>query len=96
MSLHKIFNVSLRIILLFAIAIALSFIPDYNHEFFGDWICEGSKKYGWFHYTGCTYGSGGYHNPSLHWGYRHWLFSLMGLSLSVMQVVAIILLINKK
>lgn len=35
------------------------------------------------------------HKPQYHWGYRHFLFMVMGLCLFVLQVVEIINLINK-
>jgi hypothetical protein len=102
---EKIKIISFRIIALFVIAILVSFIPDYLHNFFGDWLCEGAK-YGklipetdacWSHYEliGCDYGSG-VHNPTLHWGYRHWLFFAMGVILFIIQAIDIIIYINKQ
>ncbi len=70
----------------------MSFIPDQLHNFFGDWKCEGAK---WVYdpsraiggyYTGCGYGPDPEHMAQFHWGYRHWLFFIMGLSLFVIQV----------
>lgn len=96
---EKIQIISFRVIALFIIAMLISFIPDYLHNFFGDWICKGAK-YGnviaetdasWSHYEliGCDYCSR-VHNPVLHWGYRHWLFFIMGVILFIIQLVDII------
>lgn len=60
-------------------------------DFFGDWICHGSgdKLVGFeYRYTGCNIYD--YHDPKLHWGYRHWLFFFMGLVLFIIQAVNII------
>jgi hypothetical protein len=34
--------------------------------------------------------------PEWHWGYRHWLFFTMGFCLAVIQIVDIIVIINKE
>ena len=60
-------------------------------DFFGDWTCHGSVKIDTPTETiikGCQIG--GFHSPSSHWGYRHWLFFFMGLVLFVIQVANII------
>lgn len=89
-------NVSLRIILLFSILIALSFVPEYYHLFFGDWYCQGStwvayekvtQYYG--HQVGCMHGEVN-HQPVWHWGYRHWLYFSMGICLSIVQFFGIV------
>lgn len=82
----KINIISLRVIALFVIAMLVSFIPELIPDFFGDWNCNG-----------CTYG-GDYRNhmPQTHWGYRHWLFFTMGVSLFIIQIVDIINYIDKK
>lgn len=83
----KIQIISLRVILLFTVAMFVSFIPDYLHDFFGDWTCKG-----------CNYGEPGryVHDPSLHWGYRHWLFLSMGIILFIIQAVDLIMYIDSK
>jgi hypothetical protein len=93
----KIQIISLRVIALFTVAIFVSFIPEYLHDFFGDWICKGrqyvpSTKEGFLgSYIGCDYQSGGgSHNPQTHWGYRHCLFCMMGIILFSIQSVNII------
>lgn len=88
---NKSIKISLRIIGLFALAIFLSFIPDYLHTFFGDFYCNGlaldheSGKMEYYWHYGQTH-----HNWEWHWGYRHWLFLCMGVSLAIVQVVNII------
>ena len=91
-------KVSTRIILLFSAIILLSFIGDYNHAFFGDWLCSGSgaRVEGYYYYKGCNYAGWDFHGSTWHYGYRHWIFILMGICLSTIQAISIIKLINKK
>ncbi len=86
------FKISIQIILIFGAVILISFIPDYLHSFFGDAFCDGNITKdmcsdGWDMGTAK-------HGPSYHWGYRHWVWFCMGLSLFVVQVVRLIELIN--
>jgi hypothetical protein len=88
-----------RIVFLFAITMALSFIPDLFHEAFGDWHCNGTEivrdtdgKY--MYYAGC-YENQLEHSSTWHWGFRHFLWMLMGLSLFVYNTILIISSINK-
>jgi hypothetical protein len=94
----KSIKISIRIVLLFAAIMVFSFIGEYLHDFFGDWKCQGSieRVTDSYSYKGCNYGDFGFHDPSWHWGYRHWIFFLMGFCLSIVQAVGIINLINKK
>ncbi len=87
---------ALRIVLLFTAAIFLSFLPDYLHDFFGDWHCSG-RQYVSPEYVGCDYNTGNFntHPPTLHWGYRHWLWISMGLCLAIIQIVDIVNYITK-
>ena len=95
----KINILSLRVIVLFGMAMLVSFIPDYFHNFFGDWTCKGSgigkyypadaNNYAHTIYNGCMYG-GDNHLSKTHWGYRHWLFFAMGLTLFIIQTIDII------
>ena len=70
-------------------------LPDYLHDFFGDKMCNGQlmnvetgKMEYYFHY-------GDKHKDMVyHWGYRHWLWLLMGLSLFAVQAARIIKIIN--
>lgn len=97
MKLPKTTKISIRIITLFVTAIMLSVVPDYLHDFFNDEICNGTtfnletgKREYFFHY------GGKHHDIEIHWGYRHWLYFLMGLSLAVVQVVDISSIVNKE
>lgn len=104
MKINKSTKVSLRIIALFTIAICLSFIPELLHNFFGDWWCEGSgartlvaqtqTTYEHYEYAGCKYETS-QHIAQWHWGYRHWLWLCMGISLVIVQIVNIIQVINE-
>lgn len=86
-------KISLKIIAIFCTAILASFIPDNFHSFFGDWFCDGllkeyDKNYNVISRVGnCAYGDGSSHNPSWHWGWRHWLWMFMGLSLFIVQCI---------
>lgn len=93
-------KISIKIILLFVTAIAVSFLTDHLHTFLGDWFCIGKYwnpnqgLYG--DYVGCQYGGSGNHTNTWHWGYRHWLVFLMGLCLAIVQIVDIINTTDKK
>lgn len=65
----------------FAIAIFVSFIPDAFPQFFGDWMCSGNN------YTErlCQYRVDNHDPHTWHWGFRHWLFMLMGLVLFILN-----------
>ncbi len=67
----------------------VSFIPDYLHGFFGDEYCttytHGGNENPYYHTT-----------PRWHWGYRHWLFIFMGITLFIVQVINLICHFSKK
>lgn len=80
---------------LFLLMIGMSFVSEWFPTFFGDFTCQGNKPYMLGHYfmlNGCQH-TGQEHGPSTHWGFRHWVFVVMGLSLSVWGVVD---LVNKE
>lgn len=89
----KHFKIMSRIVLLFAIVMLMSFVPENNRELFGDWQCEGTH-YESGEYTGCQY-VGVVHGTTWHWGFRHWIWMLMGLTLFIYNAVLIIITINK-
>lgn len=91
---NKYVKISLQVLLVFSTLILVSFIPDYLHDFFGDTLCEGrvynrmgdfSKNY----YSGCDYLDYNEHNPMWHWGYRHWIWIIMGVCLFIIQLVRV-------
>ena len=89
-------KISLNIAAAFAVAIFASFIPELAPDFFGDWSCKGSKllketTLHYYQYEGCQYNNSmtGQHGPTTHWGVRHWLWMLMGLTLFVVQIFRI-------
>lgn len=90
-------HISVRVVILFTIAILVSFIPEQFPKFFGDYICDGVAVN---HVTGLKekfLHKGYYHtNIELHFGYRHWLFLIMGIVLFVIQSIKIIELIPNK
>lgn len=88
----KLFKISIQIIFMFVSAMLISIIPE-NLELFGDWTCSGSGTFvaPTYHYVDghfqrCNYAQFGYHDAIRHWGYRHWLFCIMGLCLFVVQI----------
>lgn len=86
---------TLKIIALFSAAILATFIPELFPSFFGDWVCEGGSRVvdyseGVTTVKGCDYGPNGSHEPTNHWGYRHWLYFFMGLCLFIYNAFLII------
>jgi hypothetical protein len=78
--------------LIFIIAILGTLIPDSFPQFFGDWKCNGSVEVeavnNYRQFEGCHYRPSA-HEPSTHWGYRHWLWAIMSLTLFAIQVVKV-------
>jgi hypothetical protein len=89
-------KISIRIIVIFTTAIIFSLISDQIHVWLGDWYCQGSGKLIiegiYSHHTNCD--NGNYHEATWHWGYRHYLYFLMGFSLAIVQIVDIINIIK--
>lgn len=85
-----------KIILGFLIVFLMSFIPELNHDLFGDWFCQGATidtemlKNGHYVTHGCQYGLDGIHEPMLHYGFRHWVWIACGLTLFVWNIVEVI------
>lgn len=91
----KSIHISIRVIILFTIAIFSTFVPELYRPFFGDWFCEGAIRDDTWHLIGCQYTDWGTHDSTWHWGYRHWLYLMMCLSLFIIQVVQIIKIVEK-
>jgi hypothetical protein len=90
-------KVSLNIMMVFSIAILGTFIPESFPDFFGDWNCQGGQWEGVVfesHWIGCSYGDR-HTNASTHYGFRHWLWACMSISLFIAQVVRVIFIIDK-
>lgn len=82
MNLKKTQIISLKIILLFTIAIFSTFIGELLSNFLGDWKCD---------ITGmCHYGYDKEYYSHYHWGYRHWLYFTMCMVLFIIQVIDIV------
>lgn len=78
----------LKILLMFIVIMGMSFIPESNHELFGDWLCKGGVSdliEGNHIVKGCTYHFNT-HNPTWHWGFRHWTWVFMGLTFCIWTV----------
>lgn len=79
----------LRLIGLFSLVIAMSFLPEMFPKFFGDFNCNG----GVYEVVGNTLKRSGClewsnsHGPKTHWGFRHFVFFVMGLTLFIWGLV---------
>ena len=94
MKINKSQKISLKVILLFTIAIFSTFVGDYLHSFLGDWKCLGSglltdKSYHPI-YQYCNYSACEFHDSTWHWGYRHWLYFTMCITLFIIQISDIV------
>ena len=94
MKINKSQKISLKVILLFTIAIFSTFVGDYLHSFLGDWKCLGSgtpnDSIYYTIYKYCNYAECGFHDPTWHWGYRHWLYLAMCITLFIIQILDIV------
>jgi hypothetical protein len=83
---------SIRVIVIFMVAMVMSVIPEWYPSLFGDWVCIGSGDRiitdSGYYDMGCNIGVR--HLPETHWGYRHWLWFFMGLVLFIFQVIKIV------
>lgn len=98
---YKSYLLSLRVITLFVVAMISSFIPEKFPEFF-DVKCSGTVSTRPTIYSAMehqcsemSYDSPVPHKPKYHWGYRHTLFLVMGIVLFIIQVIDIIIYVNK-
>ena len=59
--------------------------------FFGDWLCQGSGEAipNTYHYTGCNYAGNGFHDPEWHWGFRHYVWMVMGAVLTIIRAIGL-------
>ncbi len=98
MKLSKSQQISIRVVMLFTVAILSTFIGDNLHDFFGDWKCKGSGQ--WikeqYIYENCNHSLSHFHESTWHLGYRHWLYFLMCITLFIIQLVDIITFADKK
>lgn len=85
-------KIIIRIITFFTIAIIMSFVAEYFREFLGDWECLGTRS----PQNPCLYFAGDAHGAQWHWGYRHWLFFIMGFLIFITQVISVITLTDKE
>ena len=85
-------NKKLKLIGMFAVVMAMSFIPELFPNLFGDFTCKGNTPELVNHvymYRGCQYGTF-YHGPTLHYGFRHWAWLFLGISLFVWGIFELI------
>lgn len=88
-------KITIRVIAVFMTAILTSFIPDTFPEFFGDVKCAGSVYVSGEGVVGCRMQFVGEvvpyeHAPSVHWGYRHYLWNWMSVVLGLVQAFGIV------
>jgi hypothetical protein len=84
----------IKIFAIFVMMFFASFVPESNHELFGDWRCKGGHviyhEYKSNEYIGCQYGADDHHSSTWHWGARHWIWLLAGLTFTTWTIVEII------
>ena len=68
-----------NIIAIFAVVIFASFIPEMYPNFFGDYYCSLKHNHGFDHI-----------NPVWHWGFRHWAWIAMGISIFIYNITTLI------
>lgn len=87
-----------RILIMFAVIFAASYIPETFPSYFGDWMCHGSGEFIGRHYKRCNHGGGFamYHNPSWHWGFRHWAWLCLGITMLIINIVQLVAEEDKK
>ena len=84
----KTLKMTIKIILLFLIPFAFSFIAENFRWLMGDWFCNGRYS-DWSEHENCTYDTL-IHMPTWHWGFRHFVIIAMGLTLFIVGVVRLI------
>ena len=88
----------LKILAIFIVMFLASFVPESNHELFGDWKCQGArleKSIDYNEHFSCKYGTVE-HGATWHWGIRHWIWLMAGLTFSVWTVIEVVDQASKK
>lgn len=79
-------KLKIKIVALFAFIFIASYVPENYPTAFGDWKCQGSgkeiseKDYPKYVFENCNYY--GFHKQTWHWGFRHYLWIGLGLTLT--------------
>jgi len=84
-------NPQIKLVIAFSILIGFSFIGDYLHDFLGDWHCNGGRADYYdhiWHYSGCLYLNDS-HEPTWHYGFRHWVLIAMGFTFFIWNILLI-------
>lgn len=80
----------LKILVVFVVMFFASFIPESNHQLFGDWHCKGntieSTNDDDLVIIGCRYEGYREHGSTWHWGSRHWIWLIAGATFSIWTV----------
>lgn len=84
-----------QLLIMMAVMMAVSFIPEHFREFFGDMKCDGNFGHTddteWvFDKGSCYYRGIMEHQPTWHWGFRHWLFFTFGIAFTIISIVRIV------
>jgi hypothetical protein len=78
-----------KIVALFAFIFIASYVPENYPKAFGDWKCKGSgkeiseKDYPKYIFENCNYF--GFHHAKWHWGFRHYVWIGLGLTLTAIS-----------
>ena len=94
MKLSKHNRIAIQIVFTFSTGILSTYVPELFRDFFGDWMCQGN--FNWKNTTECNYLNTSIHDPQWHWGWRHWLWAMMGLCIFVLQFFNVIRIIDEK
>jgi len=96
MKLHRWNYLYLHLLITMFIIMAVSFIPEHFHEFFGDWKCDGMQGH-WEYKNGhdiwtvdrgnCGYGHE--HAAGWHWGFRHIVLNVFGVIFALVNIIRI-------
>jgi hypothetical protein len=74
----------LKLALVFIIIMCASFIPQWFPDLFGDWTCKGGLS--------CNELNCGFEGrpPRHHYGFRHWVFIIMGVTFTIISLVEVV------
>jgi hypothetical protein len=94
-----------QVLIVFTIVFVANILTELvPYQYLGDWKCKGGETIEVLtHYPdgtpyyhdkpkGCSYAfnfSNGNHNPKIHWGFRHWILIIAGLTFFIWRLIDI-------
>ncbi len=86
-----ILKLSANVFIIFMVMFFATLVPEYLRELFGDWLCNGrTKPYDSYDVRECLASNLDRHNPTWHWGVRHFVWAWMCVCLGIIQLYRII------